>query len=59
VVVERIEVPEIRRDDLSRVRAIQAEIANRFDAAFARGLAVVGVERAASSGTYLLAEWPQ
>jgi hypothetical protein len=59
VVVERIEVPEIRRDDLSRVRAVQAEIANRFEGAFARGLAVVGMERAAGSGTYLLAEWPQ
>jgi predicted GNAT superfamily acetyltransferase len=58
-ILERIEVPEIRRDDLNGVRAVQAEIANRFERAFARGLAVVGVERAAGSGVYLLAEWPQ
>jgi predicted GNAT superfamily acetyltransferase len=58
-ILERIEVQEIHRDDLKRVRAVQAEIADRFEAAFGRGLAVVGVERAADSGTYLLAEWPR
>ena len=56
---ERIEMPEICRDDPQRARALQAEIANRFEAAFGRGLAVVGVERNPAGGTYLLGEWPQ
>jgi predicted GNAT superfamily acetyltransferase len=56
---ERIEMPEICRDDPQRARALQAEIANRFEAAFGRGLAVVGVERNPAGGTYLFGEWPQ
>ena len=59
-IVERIEVPgnigEIRRTDPKRVRAIQAQIADRFEAAFDRGLAVAGVDRSPEAGTYLLAD---
>jgi predicted GNAT superfamily acetyltransferase len=55
----RIEVPEIPRNDPKRARTLQAEIASQFEAAFGRGLAVVGVERTPQCGTYLLAEWAQ
>jgi predicted GNAT superfamily acetyltransferase len=62
-IAERIGVPaniaDIRRDDPKRARALQAEMANRFDVAFGRGLAVVGMERTPEWGTYLLAEVPQ
>jgi hypothetical protein len=34
-------------------------MADRFEAAFGRGLAVVGVERTAEWGAYLLAEFSQ
>lgn len=60
-IVERIEVPanigEIRRTDPKRVRSIQAEISDRFESAFDRKLAVVGVERAPEFIAYLLSEW--
>ncbi len=50
-VIERINVPaeiaEIRDHDPERAREIQAEIAGRFERCFSRGLAVIGVERAA------------
>jgi predicted GNAT superfamily acetyltransferase len=39
------DIAEIRRDDPLRARAIQSELANQFETAFARGLAVTGVER--------------
>ena len=59
-IVERIDVPanigEIRRTDPKRARAIQAQIADRFEAAFDRRLAVVGVDRSTEAGTYLLAD---
>jgi predicted GNAT superfamily acetyltransferase len=62
-IMERISVPaniaEIRRDDPKQARALQAEMADRFEAAFGRGLAVVGVERTAEWGAYLLAEFSQ
>ena len=49
-----IDIGAIRRQDPERARGIQAELADRFDAAFARGLAVVGVERDDEWFTYLL-----
>lgn len=59
-IVERIEVPanmsEIRRSDPKRAREIQAEISDRFESAFDKGLAVVGVDRSPEWGTYLLGE---
>jgi len=59
--VERISVPAdigvIRQEDPRRARQIQQEISNRFEEYFERGLAVVGVERSAEAGTYLLGRW--
>jgi predicted GNAT superfamily acetyltransferase len=49
-VVERIQVPA----DIADARAKQAEIADRFEHCFARGLAVAGVE----DGAYLLGVLP-
>jgi predicted GNAT superfamily acetyltransferase len=59
-IVERIAVPadiaEIRRSDPKRARVLQDEISDQFEAAFHRGLTVVGVDRTPAWGTYLLAE---
>ncbi len=59
-IAERIEVPanigEIRRSDPKRARAIQSQVSDRFESAFERGLAVVGVDRSTETGTYLLGE---
>ncbi|MDP9169078.1 MAG: GNAT family N-acetyltransferase [Acidobacteriota bacterium] len=58
-IVERIEVPaNIRQQEPTEAFRSQAQIATHFDAAFARGLTVVGVERGRASGSYLLAELP-
>jgi predicted GNAT superfamily acetyltransferase len=57
----RIEVPlampEWRRSDAKRARETQARISDAFEESFQQGLAVVGVERGAESGTYLLGKW--
>lgn len=50
------DIGALRRDDPERARGIQAELADRFEAAFARGLAVIGVERDDRWFTYLLGE---
>jgi predicted GNAT superfamily acetyltransferase len=59
-VVERVEVPaeiaEMRRKDVRQARALQAQISDRFEDAFDRGLIVVGVERTSEHGIYLLAD---
>jgi predicted GNAT superfamily acetyltransferase len=59
-IVEGIRLPVnivmIRSEDPARAREIQAELGNQFEAAFGRGLAVVGVERDDSWFTYLLAQ---
>jgi predicted GNAT superfamily acetyltransferase len=51
-----IEIGSIRRGDPERARTIQAELAEQFEAAFARGLAVIGVERDNDWFTYLLGD---
>jgi len=60
-IVERIPVPAeiaaLRRSDPKRARQIQQEISSRFEEYFARGLAVVGVERSADGGAYLFGRW--
>jgi predicted GNAT superfamily acetyltransferase len=57
---ERVQLPgdisAIRRDDPDRARAIQSTLADRFEAAFTRGLAVIGVERDDAWFTYLMGE---
>jgi predicted GNAT superfamily acetyltransferase len=56
----RIAVPaniaDLRRNDPKAAREIQARIADEFEAAFDRGLTVVGLNRTPEEGTYLLAE---
>ena len=37
---------------------MQASIADQFEAAFDKGLTVIGVERTPGAGTYLLADMP-
>lgn len=55
---ERIVVPaeidRLRREDPQQAREIQRRNAEQFQECFARGLAVIGFERSASAGTYLL-----
>jgi predicted GNAT superfamily acetyltransferase len=60
-VEERIDVPAdidiIRREDPKRARQIQRSLGERLTSCFDRGLAVVGFERSASVGTYLMGKW--
>jgi len=60
-VEERIEVPAdidvIRRAEPRRAREIQKTLGARLVKGFDRGLAVVGFERSASAGVYLLGRW--
>ena len=55
---ERISLPaeisRLRTEDPARAREIQRANAARFQDCFARGLSVVGFERSATEGTYLL-----
>jgi predicted GNAT superfamily acetyltransferase len=60
VVAEGVRLPvgigAIRREDPERARVIQAQLADQFEAAFARGLAVIGIERDEEWFTYLMGE---
>jgi predicted GNAT superfamily acetyltransferase len=60
IVDERIRLPadiaEIRSNSRARALVIQSELADRMEAAFHRGLAVIGVERDDAWFTYLLGE---
>lgn len=51
-----IEIGSIRRGDPERARTIQAQLAEQFEAAFGRGLAVIGVERDDDWFTYLMGD---
>ena len=57
-IAERIrltsEIAAIRKKDPARAREIQSQIADSLEAAFAQGLAIVGVDRTPEWGTYLL-----
>ena len=57
----RIPVPndiaEIRSLDPKRARSIQASIGEQFKEYFGRGLAVIGFEKTADSGVYLIGKW--
>jgi len=48
------EIGELRVNDAQRARSIQAEIGEQFERCFRDGLAVIGFERTADAGTYLL-----
>ena len=56
----RVSVPaniaDLRRNDPKAARAVQNRIADEFEAAFERGLTVVGLNRTPEEGTYLFAE---
>ena len=60
-IVERISYPadmaRIRTVDNGRARIIQQLNAEKFQAAFQKGLAVTGFERSETEGTYLLEPW--
>jgi predicted GNAT superfamily acetyltransferase len=57
----RVAVPadigEIRASDPGRAREIQRGLGEEFQRHFAAGLAVIGLERSAEAGTYLLGTW--
>jgi predicted GNAT superfamily acetyltransferase len=57
----RVEVPceidTLRSSDPARAREIQRRIAGEFQEAFRSGLAVIGFERSAEKGAYLLGPW--
>ena len=60
-IAERIAVPvdvdQIRREEPKRAREIQKALGERLTNCFGRGLAVIGFERSALAGTYLLGRW--
>jgi predicted GNAT superfamily acetyltransferase len=51
------EIGEIRANDPARARVIQHKASDEFQAAFDRGLAVIGFEKSEQAGTYLLGKW--
>lgn len=57
----RIAIPsniaEIRSKDPTRAREIQRSACEQFGAAFDRELAVIGFEKSAQTGTYLIGKW--
>jgi predicted GNAT superfamily acetyltransferase len=58
---EKISVPneigEIRHTQPARAKEIQARVSDQFDDAFRRNLAVIGFERTAETGNYLLGKY--
>ncbi|SPE27932.1 GCN5-related N-acetyltransferase [Candidatus Sulfopaludibacter sp. SbA3] len=51
------DIARIRAEDSARARAIQRENAEKFQSAFAQGLAVTRFQRADAEGAYLLEPW--
>ena len=51
------DIATIRTDDPKRAREIQQQASDQFQAAFDRGLAVIGFEKSEEAGTYLLGKW--
>jgi len=52
-----VEINELRQNDYQHARAIQTDIGEQFDRYFRDELAVIGFERSAASGTYVLGKW--
>lgn len=50
-------VADLRQTDVQHARDIQLRASEQFTEHFRKGLAVVGFERSADAGTYLLAPW--
>jgi predicted GNAT superfamily acetyltransferase len=51
------EIVELRQNDIGRAREIQISVSGQFLRHFDKGLAVVGFEKSAMAGTYLLGQW--
>ncbi len=56
-VVVPAEISQLRREDPRRAREIQAFIGDQFETHFGAGLAVIGFEKSADAGIYLLGAW--
>jgi predicted GNAT superfamily acetyltransferase len=52
-----LDMARIRKEEKDRARDIQRANAEKFQSAFARGLAVTGFERRENEGVYLLEHW--
>ncbi|MCC7157191.1 MAG: acetyltransferase [Bryobacterales bacterium] len=52
-----VDIDAIRRDEPKRAREIQKGISDQFLECFDRNWAVIGFERSATEGTYLLGPW--
>jgi predicted GNAT superfamily acetyltransferase len=61
LVEARVSVPsdiaQARTAEPARAREVQRAIGEQFQSNFARGLAVIGFERSAEAGTYLVGPW--
>ncbi|HYK17543.1 MAG TPA: GNAT family N-acetyltransferase [Bryobacteraceae bacterium] len=51
------DIAEIRSKEPKRAREIQQKASDQFQAAFGRGLSVIGFEKSKEAGTYLLGQW--
>jgi len=51
------DIAEIRAKEPKRAREIQQKASDQFQAAFGRGLSVIGFEKSKEAGTYLLGQW--
>jgi predicted GNAT superfamily acetyltransferase len=51
------EIAALRQSDVKRAREIQMSVSDQFLRYFDQGLAVVGFEKSAAAGTYLLGPW--
>ena len=51
------DIAQVRRSDPPLAHKIQSAMGEQFDRHFRAGLAVIGFEKAADAGTYLLGEW--
>jgi predicted GNAT superfamily acetyltransferase len=62
-ILHKIEVPndigEIRATDPERARVVQANVSGQFEKHFDNGLAVVGFEKTAATGNYLIGRFVQ
>jgi predicted GNAT superfamily acetyltransferase len=60
-IAARIEVPneiaQIRADEPERARVIQAGVSEQFEKYFDQGLAVIGFEKTAATGNYLIGDF--
>lgn len=51
------QIGEVRENDPQRARQVQACVSEEFDRHFQAGLAVIGFEKTAEAGRYLLGQW--